>query len=157
MATIRCTNRTFSVLLLVALILLLFFSHPAAAALSYDEITKTLNDPSQHYIGWKPTMKRFKAWYPQYRPTLNCILSQNCSAELFTYRTGNYSVPIDDLGGGDAPSHIIQPLVQCIMDALPEYIKMSMSASQVLLGVTPTILSILGPSVEESALLYIVG
>ena len=34
---------------------------------------------------------------------------------------------------------------------------MSMSASQVLLGVTPTILSIIGPSVEESAILYIVG
>src|SRR3989442_1513997 len=32
-----------------------------------------------------------------------------------------------------------------------------MSASQVLLGVTPTILSILGSSVEESSLLYVVG
>ncbi|KAM7197963.1 hypothetical protein V8F20_006411 [Naviculisporaceae sp. PSN 640] len=157
MAKTPSCNVNLPLILLATLLFLLVLTQPAAAALSYDEITKILNDPSKDYVGWKPTFRRFEAWYPQYRPTLNYILSQNCSTELFTYRSGNYSAPIDDLGGGDAPSHIIQPLVQCIMDALPEYIKMSMSASQVLLGVTPTILSILGPSVEESALLYIVG
>ncbi len=73
------------------------------------------------------------------------------------YYSNDYNRPIDYLGGGDAPSHNIQSLVQCILNNIDEYIKVAMSASQVLLGVTPTILSIMGASVEESALLYVVG
>jgi len=66
---------------------------------------------------------------------LQCSIIPHLLIQVSFEVSGNYSVPIDDAGGGDAPSHIIQPLVQYIMKALPEYIKMSMSASQVLLGV----------------------
>ncbi|KAK0649073.1 hypothetical protein B0T16DRAFT_456518 [Cercophora newfieldiana] len=45
------------------------------------------------------------------------ITTHNCSSELATFRNSNYSAtPIDLLGGGDAPSHLIQPLVKCILD-----------------------------------------
>ncbi|KAK0611692.1 hypothetical protein B0T14DRAFT_488904 [Immersiella caudata] len=102
--------------------------------------------------------ERFEVWYPQYGQVFEIIMNTNCSSQLSTFRQGNSSIiPIDFLGGGDEHSHLIQLLVQCILDNTPEYIKIAMSASQVLLGVTPTILSILGASVEESALLFIVG
>ncbi|KAK3389771.1 hypothetical protein B0H63DRAFT_464309 [Podospora didyma] len=107
-------------------------------------------------VAW-PSMDRFESWYPQYRTTFETIMRQNCTGFLKAYRSGDYSNEIDYVGGGDEHSQNIQPLVQCLLENTSEYVKTSMSASQVLLGVTPTILSILGASVEESALLYIVG
>lgn len=47
--------------------------------------------------------------------------------------------------------------MQCILDNTGEYVKSVMATAQVLLGVTPTILSILGPSTEELAMLGVVA
>ncbi|KAK4443918.1 hypothetical protein QBC34DRAFT_198201 [Podospora aff. communis PSN243] len=123
--------------------------------------------PNYHYAGFflvavmlvlPAAAERFEVWYPQYGQVFEILMNTHCSSQLDDFRHGNAStVPLDFLGGGDEPSRLIQPLVLCILDNTPEYIKVAMSASQVLLGVTPTILSILGASVEESALLFIVG
>jgi hypothetical protein len=84
-------------------------------------------------------------------------MNSHCSSQLDNFRQGNASSsPLNFLGGGDEPSRLIQPLMLCILDNTPEYIKVAMSASQVLLGVTTNILSILGASVEKSAPLFIV-
>jgi hypothetical protein len=91
-----------------------------------------------------PSTRQFESWYPQYRMSFEYILQKECAAQLETYRAKDYSQPVDWIGGGDEPSHNIQPLVQCILSNTDEYIKSAMSASQALLGVTPAILSLLG-------------
>lgn len=59
--------------------------------------------------------------------------------------------------GGDADNRLAQPLVDCMLENSSEFVKSSMASAQVLLGLTPSILSILGPSMEEVAVLCVVG
>lgn len=102
---------------------------------------------------WKYT-SQFKHWYPQYQYIWRDILETNCSKEYDVYLTGriDYS-KIDWLGGGGTFSGITQPVMQCILSHASEYVKSVMTCSQVLLGITPTILAVLGAGSEELALL----
>ncbi|KAF5531929.1 hypothetical protein FNAPI_13084 [Fusarium napiforme] len=102
--------------------------------------------------------KQFKHWYPQYGWIFETIVKVNCTAEYDKYLTGfkNHS-EIDYLGGGGIYTAITQPLVECILEHTSEYLKVAMTGAQVLLGVMPTIIALLGPSHDEIAMLCIVG
>ncbi|KAG5789268.1 hypothetical protein H9Q69_011665 [Fusarium xylarioides] len=102
--------------------------------------------------------KQFKHWYPQYGWIFDTIVKVNCTGEYDTYLTGfkNHS-EIDYLGGGGIYTAITQPLVECILRHTSEYLKVAMTGAQVLLGVMPTIIALLGPSHDEIAMLCNVG
>ncbi|KAH8898660.1 hypothetical protein GQ53DRAFT_777304 [Thozetella sp. PMI_491] len=102
--------------------------------------------------------KQFQLWYPQYGWVFETILHQNCSNEYNNYLTGVRDVSkIDKLGGGGLRSALTQPVITCILTSTSEYIKTQLSASQVLLGVAPTILALIGPSTDETATLLLVA
>lgn len=102
--------------------------------------------------------KQFKHWYPQYGWIFDTIVKVNCTAEYDKYLTGfkNHS-EVDYLGGGGIYTAITQPVVECILSHTSEYLKVAMTGAQVLLGVMPTILALLGPSHDEIAMLCNVG
>ncbi|KAJ4187503.1 hypothetical protein NW755_006995 [Fusarium falciforme] len=96
--------------------------------------------------------KQFKHWYPRN------ITKTNCSAEYKKYLTGikNHS-EIDYMAGGGIYTALTQPVVECILKHTSEFLKGSMTGAQILLGVMPTIVALLGPSHDEIAMLSNVG
>ncbi|KAK0727708.1 hypothetical protein B0T26DRAFT_637215 [Lasiosphaeria miniovina] len=101
---------------------------------------------------------QFQQWYPQFGWIFDYTLHANCSDQLAKYRAGvkNYT-EIDRVGGGGTLSALTQPVVQCILANISEYLKGQMATSQVLLGVMPTILSLIGPGTDETATFLLVG
>lgn len=101
---------------------------------------------------------QFKQWYPQLAPSLSAVLKQNCSAEYEEYLSGNKTGHEPDYtGGATALSALTQPVTECILENVSNYIQSFMSSAQVLLGLTPTILALLGTSTEEAAMMAVVG
>ena len=101
---------------------------------------------------------QFKHWYPQYGWIFDTIVHVNCTKQYDKYLTGvkNHS-EIDYLAGGGIYTALTQPLVDCILQNTSEYLKAATTSSQVLLGVMPTLVSLLGPSHDEIAMLCNVG
>ncbi|KAI1199095.1 hypothetical protein F5X97DRAFT_342041 [Nemania serpens] len=125
----------------------------------------------------QPTTQ-FTKWYGQYGFVFAKALRQNCTQQYENYLYGvgttfhaewkGYDEPIIEYGagsnvsidydqGGDQASSITQPLILCILNNTSDYIKSSMSSAQVLLGLTPTILAMLGPSPMELSLLTVIA
>lgn len=101
---------------------------------------------------------QFKEWYPEFRLLFSTLINGTCAPLYNTYlHADRSSVPIDYLSGGSSKSRLAQPVVNCILSGTAEIVKTNMSSAQVLLGLTPTILAGLGPSVEDVATLAIVG
>ncbi|KAH7142796.1 hypothetical protein B0J13DRAFT_50892 [Dactylonectria estremocensis] len=102
--------------------------------------------------------EQFKNWYPQYGWIFNKIRQVNCTVEYDNYLTGvkDHS-KINWLAGGGRYTALTQPLIDCILLHTSEYLKVSMTSAQVLLGVMPTIVALLGPSRDEIAMLANVG
>lgn len=101
---------------------------------------------------------QFKQWYKQYGFIFAKLLAQNCSLEYeaYLYNTRENST-IDWDGGGDEHNTLTQPVVGCLLEVTPQFVMSSTQSAQVLLGLTPTILAILGASTDESATLAVVG
>ncbi|KAI1172064.1 hypothetical protein F4777DRAFT_563355 [Nemania sp. FL0916] len=135
-------------------------------------------DSIRTVYGFPQPESQFEDWYEQYGFVFANALRNNCTQqyELYRYGVGNtfhakwvgfnepivtYSpgsnITIDFNSGGDAASAITQPLILCILNNTSDYIKSAMSSAQVLLGLTPTILALLGPSPMELSLLTIVA
>ncbi len=102
---------------------------------------------------------QFRQWYPQYGEVFSTILHTKCTAQYDHYLVGivNSSTEINRFEGGDEASALTQPVIQCIFSHLSEFIKSQISSAQVLLGVAPTILALLGPSMDETAVFFLVG
>ena len=64
---------------------------------------------------------------------------------------------MDWLAGGSWTDQLAQPVVNCILSATSEFIKSDLGSAQVLLGLTPSILAVMGASTEETALLFAIG
>ncbi|KAI8622909.1 hypothetical protein F5Y19DRAFT_483308 [Xylariaceae sp. FL1651] len=112
------------------------------------------------YVYGRPqAVSQFKQWYEQYGYVFKDILNKKCQKEYQNYLYGIDSnvTAIDWQGGGDEPSIITQPVILCILNNTSDYIKSVMSSAQVLLGLTPTILALLGPSSAELSLLTVVA
>ncbi|RSL62987.1 hypothetical protein CEP53_004577 [Fusarium sp. AF-6] len=104
------------------------------------------------------SVDQFQRWYPQYRHVFDNITRANCSVEYRNYKSGIInSTNINYLAGGDKFTALTQPLIDCILDNTSEYLKGSMTSAQVLLGIMPTIITFLGPSHDEMAMLSNVG
>lgn len=101
---------------------------------------------------------QFKKWYPEYGFIFDRILHTNCTKEydVYLHATRNFS-PTDRYNGGGFSNHLAQPVVNCILEHCSEFIKSSIGSAQVLLGLTPAMLAVLGPSTEETSLLFVIG
>lgn len=101
---------------------------------------------------------QFEHWYPQYGDRYSYIMRVNCSDEYDNYKTGNQKqAHINWLGGAGEYTVLTQPLIECILENTSEFLKGCMTGAQVLLGVMPTIIALLGPSHDEIATLSNVG
>ena len=100
---------------------------------------------------------QFRDWYPEFSLPFSTILQDNCTKEYDIYLTGKRTNINDHLTGGDSDNQLAQPVVNCILSSTSEFIKSAMASAQVLLGLTPTMLAVLGPSTEETSLLFVVG
>ncbi|KAL2672174.1 hypothetical protein Neosp_012874 [[Neocosmospora] mangrovei] len=104
------------------------------------------------------SVDQFQQWYPQYKHVFDNITRANCSVQFRNYKSGIInSTNINYLAGGDKFTALTQPLIDCILDNTSEYLKGSMTSAQVLLGIMPTIITFLGPSHDEMAMLSNVG
>ncbi|KAH6869066.1 hypothetical protein B0T10DRAFT_419025 [Thelonectria olida] len=101
---------------------------------------------------------QFRNWYPQYGSIFRNITLKNCSAEYLRYLAGDKNLTqVDYQNGGDEYTVFTQPLIDCILNHTSEFLKGGMTSAQVLLGVMPTVLALLGPSHDEIAMLANVG
>ncbi|KAM6534095.1 hypothetical protein FALCPG4_007033 [Fusarium falciforme] len=102
--------------------------------------------------------KQFKHWYPQYGRVFENIIKTNCTTEYDKYIIGykNHS-EIDWMAGGGIYTALTQPVVDCLLKNTSEFLKGNMTGAQILLGVMPTIIALLGPSHDEIAMLSNVG
>ena len=101
---------------------------------------------------------QFETWYPQFGETFQELLDTKCQPEYQNYLYGTLSnTSIDWVRGADQNNLFTQPVIECILDETSEYIKSSLSSAQIILGLTPTVLALIGASSEESALMAIIG
>jgi hypothetical protein len=101
---------------------------------------------------------QFQAWYPQFGSAFAAIVENNCSVAYDTYRYGTrQNTTADSLRGRETITLFVEPMINCILGNSSEYIKYALSSSQVMLGLTPTIIAILGASSEEVCLLALIG
>ncbi|KAM7215676.1 hypothetical protein V8F06_008967 [Rhypophila decipiens] len=108
-------------------------------------------------LSWHHT-NQFQRWFNQYGFVFEKLLSRHCTGEYehYLYDTKeNATIHWDE--GGDTAATLPQPVVSCLLDNMPQFIMSNMQSAQVLLGLTPTILAILGASTEESATLAVIG
>lgn len=104
------------------------------------------------------SVDQFQHWFPQYRHVFENITQANCSVQYDDYKSGVInSTNINYLAGGDKFTALTQPLIDCILENTSEYLKGTMTSAQVLLGIMPTIVTFLGPSHDEIAMLSNVG
>ena len=94
--------------------------------------------------------RKFEDWYSQYQVELNTVSTTVCNLSLKAYQ-GDMAArttlgPVQDY----CWAHM-----DCMMSTISEHIKASFSGTSILLGLAPTTLSLLGPSVGEMALISI--
>ena len=106
----------------------------ALANASYDE-------PVRHPL-------KYQDWYERYRATMFNISEGVCSLSLRAYK-GEMDARIEL---GPVRNYCFVHF-NCMMGTLNERIKASFAGTSILLGLAPTTLSVLGPSVAEIALL----
>jgi hypothetical protein len=91
----------------------------------------------------------WNTWFPFYKDLLNDAVA-SCVIDL-PKNTTKWGIPL----GGDSikgrPDYF--DLISCVSESLPEQAKLAMVSAQVLLGLTPALISTLSPSVGEITLL----
>jgi hypothetical protein len=104
---------------------------------------------------------QFRQWYPEYRHQFQRILRENCTEEYAFYLAGQKNQTRylqQDMWIGSSPtSQLAFPPASCVLNHSTEWMKFNMAAAAVLLGLTPSILAALGPSVEEMSSLFIIA
>ncbi|KAH8726484.1 hypothetical protein GQ44DRAFT_825814 [Phaeosphaeriaceae sp. PMI808] len=105
--------------------------------------------------------EQFKYWYKEYRHIFTKILRENCKEEHEFYLRGKTNETRfeehDRWIGAFKSSQMVFPVANCILDASSEWMKVNMAGATVMLGLTPSMLTALGPSVEEVGMLSIIG
>lgn len=104
---------------------------------------------------------QFQRWYPEYRHIFQRILRDNCSDEYTFYLAGHRNVTrfenFDRWIGATKTSQLAFPPSSCVLDHASEWMKVNMAGANVLLGLTPSILAALGPTVEEMSTFFIIA
>ena len=101
---------------------------------------------------------QFKSWYPQYVYQLSIIMREDCQGaySIYLYGTRHNTTEVT-LSGAGRYTLFVEPMINCLLENLSEYIKYQMGSTQIMLGLTPTIIALLGASSEEVCLLALIG
>jgi hypothetical protein len=90
---------------------------------------------------------QFRSWYPQYCFIFQNITTQDCNEYYQSYLYGTKdNITAQWSTGGDEHTLLIEPLINCILTNTSAYIQYQLQTAQIILGLTPTILAILGSS-----------
>lgn len=103
---------------------------------------------------------QFQSWYPEYRGIFQKVLRENCSDEYAYYlagQTNSSRLDQDKWNGAGTTNQLAFPPASCILNNVSEWVKFNMASAAGLLGLTPSILAALGPSVEEVTSLFILA
>lgn len=102
--------------------------------------------------------QRFASWFPRYGSALTNLTDGDCSAEYSIYTTDalQNATTFPKLESWDVDS-AASPLIDCLLENTPEIYKSAMASSQVMLGLMPTILVSVGPSIYETSILFSYG
>ena len=107
------------------------------------------------------TTNQFQRWYPEYRHIFQRVLRDDCSNEYAFYLAGHRNVTrfqnFDRWIGATKTSQLAFPPASCVLDHTSEWMKFNMASASVLLGLTPTILAALGPTIEETSTFFIIA
>jgi hypothetical protein len=104
------------------------------------------------------TNLQFQQWFPQFKEGYEAALNNNYSKQFNAYRAQLFGLsPIDVIGGAGEWTQLVQPVIQCILGSLSEYIKANMACAQVILGLTPILLAGIGPTTDEFAQLAVIS
>jgi len=93
---------------------------------------------------------KYQEWYPQLESALSAVSISSCQLSLQAYM-GNMTARVD-LNRRGYPSYC-NLHTDCILATVYQSIVSHMAAASVLLGLTPTILANLGPTISEISLL----
>ena len=104
---------------------------------------------------------QFQMWYPEWDFIFKRILRENCTEEYKYYLGGQRNETrlslFDRWVGASWTSAVVQPVASCILSNTSDWIKSEMASAAVVLGLTPPILAALGPSIEETATLFLIA
>lgn len=101
---------------------------------------------------------QFRSWFQQYSYQFNLIAKDNCIDEYSVYLYGTRQNTSDQtLSGAGKYTLFVQPMVNCLLSNAGSYIQYQLSSSQVLPGITPTIIAVLGASSEEASFVALIG
>ena len=91
--------------------------------------------------------EKFKAWFLEYAPHFRNVSITTCNSTLEKYRHP---------GIGEEPPRLTSSRhAACILDNTDEIIKANMASAGVVLGLMPSLISLLGPTLAESSILMI--
>jgi len=116
----------------------------------------------------------FSTFFPQYNEAFRYILGNDslCGEIYRDFRARNYEnehgdsdtdpfklrkAEIDPVSAAFGLDSVTHQLVDCILKNTPEIIKVRMASAQVLLGLTPSLLAVLGPSPWHTGVIAAVG
>jgi len=102
--------------------------------------------------------QQFKSWYNQYSFQFTHLPKEHCFDEysVYLYRT-RQNTSDQTISGAGQFTLFVQPMINCLLTNAGNYIQYQLSSSQVLLGITPTIIAVLGTSSEEVCFVALVG
>ncbi|KAI0150765.1 hypothetical protein GGR57DRAFT_182677 [Xylariaceae sp. FL1272] len=91
---------------------------------------------------------QFDHFFPGWNDIIQGYLKDACSKEYAAYKTGkvNYTLGVESL---------VNPVIDCILEQFPNSRQAELAASNLVLGLIPTILQSLGSSTAETALVGI--
>lgn len=95
--------------------------------------------------------ERFRHWYSIYNHTLHDFAGEDCYPNYKNKSWPQYSQYNDS---SRLPIDNCKNMASCLLKNLDDFDKADMQAASVLLGLTPTALSYIGPNVGELALLF---
>jgi hypothetical protein len=103
---------------------------------------------------------QFSYWYPQFAKVFENLILTECKMQYNHYLIGEsvFETETDMYeAGADKFTVLTQPLIDCLLKNTSEFVKGTITSAQVLLGIMPTVLVLLGASVDEVAMLANVG
>lgn len=102
--------------------------------------------------------RQFRSWYSQYVYQFSNFAQHNCTEPYSVYLYGTrQNTSEETISGAGKFTLFVQPMINCLLENSSEYLKYQLSSSQVMLGVTPTMIALFGASSEEVCLLALIG
>jgi hypothetical protein len=115
--------------------------------------TSTISNSSSYYsVPWfpKPLVPQFRNWYPKYSEMLSDYSTGACNVTYNDYQT-SYNAP-----AGSYDSSLLLIICyqheDCLLENIAPNIMVNFQSATVILGLMPTLLSTIGPSVAEISL-----